>query len=377
MPFEVNEVVRRNEYYPGCDVTLPQCKSCRVRYDIYECGCYDMTCTDFKHMNSCKTCRPRDLYKTIEKGPEPTTIPKIEAKFMDPIRPCEEEVCVNSVELPLCRSEPPCGTEINVYDCAHILVKGYGSCRGCFPPEDSKSVPTTRPELLLTLKSENAVEYHLCDHCRDRKKRRDKRREKFQQEVEKQRVKQEARQRQADDTQHIIGEDTKRWVQESRRLQSQYHDPPDLRYHPSSTRIYGRPRVEVPLQEPAPRAHSYRSQDYAQGYVPQQADLQYAPAPVMPSTWEARKPVIPQADPRRHTEWQQNQEQRQREDRARFNAEEKRAVDEAAKFERSLPRENARSKGRSSRPSTSKPASKSSCKTKSRKEDGQRRWRCF
>ncbi|TGO48906.1 hypothetical protein BCON_0226g00150 [Botryotinia convoluta] len=103
------------------------------------CGCYDMSHPTWE--TDCSTCvqwRPEDLQ------PEPTSIPRIDAKKIDAT--CGNEDCNRISKLPYCTSEHgQCTTRTYIYTCGQINIKERFSpkCKLCRPR--GHLYPATRP----------------------------------------------------------------------------------------------------------------------------------------------------------------------------------------------------------------------------------------
>ncbi|KAI9646894.1 hypothetical protein NHQ30_004894 [Ciborinia camelliae] len=252
----VNMIIHKDKSYPGCDSDSPECKTCKILYEIYGCGCYDMTCPDFKATGSCKTCHPTDLYEPIEERPEPTTMPQIEVKEYEKLS-CGKPRCTETFQLPKCQRKKPCQKSIKIFSCAHLVVSQHGSwesCRECHPKND-EDFPMTRPDVVIYDKTDrpkynySGKEVAHVSVCRGYYEHEDRRAER-----------------------KILQEDRERRAQEE-------------------------------IRQPKTTSHARRYSSTSRGF------MHYATGTTKPTP----PPVIPQENTRRHKHWQQE------EDRAHFD----------------------------------------------------------
>ncbi|TGO48907.1 hypothetical protein BCON_0226g00160 [Botryotinia convoluta] len=305
-----------DETYPGCDVTLPECKICIVQYWIYLCGCIKFTCPGV----------PDISYLPIHGKPEPTTIPKI--KCNEILTTCGKKKCVETSRLPKCRE---CTAEIHVYKCAHLKVKKSHRCEGCRPSKSK--YPSSRPELRLVPHNENLYGGMVCENYLDHEECRKKRKE-------------------------LISQKRVPVLSNSQSFQPESHMQLDPSRPNISDATFQRPAVIIQQGPTLPPYHGYQytyprerepetqyahtpvmtsthestpspygGYGYAGGYPHGQPNPQYIPAPgsAIPPAWgQPIQPLIIEENSQRCADWQ-NERQR-----------------EEARFETTLLRENIR-----------------------------------
>lgn len=330
-----------DETYPGCDVTLPECKKCILQYWIYRCGCIKFTCPDVPNISvrgSCWTCYQ---YLLSDGQPEPITIPQIKCGVVS--NPCGKNKCVKTSQLPACGK---CTTQIIVYKCAHLKVNKSHRCEGC---RSSKSkCRSSRPELRLVPHNENLNEGMVCDNYSDHEERRKKRKE-------------------------LISQQTIPVFSNSQSFQPEIQSQLDPNYPKIPDATFRRPTVMI-QQEPTPRPYHghqytypreresetqythtpvmtsthnptpspYGGYEFARGYPHGQPNSQNIPVPgsaIPPASEQSQQPLIIEEDPQRYADWRNERERKE----TRFSREaDRKSTEDAAPYESTLPRRNAR-----------------------------------
>ncbi|KAF7862887.1 uncharacterized protein EAF02_010436 [Botrytis sinoallii] len=330
-----------DENYPGCDVYLPECKTCILQYWIYLCGCIQFTCPDVPNIRvrgSCWTCHQ---YLPSDEHPEPTTKPKIESYIKSTT--CGKKECVETSGLPNCRK---CATVIIIYKCAYLKVKKSRHwCEGC---HSSKSkYRSSQPELLLVPHNENP-DGMVCENYSDHEERRKKRKELISQKIvpdfsNSQSFQPESHRQLNPDYPKVRDATFKRptvTIQRGPTLPPHHdHQYTYPRERESKTK-YAHTPVMTSTHEST--TSTYGGYGYAGGYPQRQPNPHYVPVPgyVIPRAWDqSLQPLILEENPQRYADWRN---ERKREE-ARFSrAADRISTEDAAPYESTLPRENVR-----------------------------------
>ncbi|QSZ35869.1 hypothetical protein DSL72_006991 [Monilinia vaccinii-corymbosi] len=154
-----------NAQFTVHDASLPQCKTCIVRYNIYQCGHYSVQLPYFAKGHACATCCRS----------HPTTIPRIKGDVLDSTESClEGPKCVERMQLPFCKRN--CATQIIGYNCGCLSIKDLGGCGGCRTPtyvtsfDASLFDPMTRSAVVFTLHWNFPENIQICSKCEAEKR---------------------------------------------------------------------------------------------------------------------------------------------------------------------------------------------------------------